>query len=343
MLTRRDVLGGIGGLSVAAIAGGNSRSWAAAQVNWKGIANHRRGASWAERWPWLGSELASRSGGTFNLETSTVPELGLTGTEIPRMLRTSLMDIADIVVGYVSGELPMLEAVQLPGIFTGPADLRKVHERWIPEVLSKQEKVMGGKIYGMGDYSTSFLVSRFPVDGLDAIKGKKIRIFSASQADMLNALGAETLSLPSAEMYSALERGVIDAVVTGPDQIFGQKLNEVATHVTDLQLGDSPFYTIVSESAWSALDPEHIKLLEELKPEFTDRGWKSVEMNNKQGLDYAAQNGMTVVTPSREEWREQIKTIGRDVVVKNWAKRAGSDGVTAFNEIIAPIAGFKAE
>jgi TRAP-type C4-dicarboxylate transport system substrate-binding protein len=330
--------------AAAALATATTRSFpagAAAGTTLKAVANHRRGASWAERWPWLVEQVNKRSNGSFQLEATSVPELGLTGTEIPRLLRASTIDMADVVVGYVSGELPMLEAIQLPSVFKGTDEIRKVHDRWLPEVVAKQEQIMGGKVYGIGDYSTSFLVTKFPVNSLDDIKGKKIRIFAASQADMLGALGAQTLSVPSAEMYSALERGVIDGVVTGPDQIFGQKMNEVAGHVTDLQLGDSPFYTVISKASWARLSPEQRKLMEDLQPEFTERGWKSVAMNNKEGLDYARDKGMKVTIPSKTEWQGQLTQIGRDVVAAKWAKRVGPNGVSVFNEIIGPVVGFK--
>ena len=63
-------------------------------------------------------------------------------------------------------------------------------------------------------------------------------------------------------------------------------------------------------------------------------------MNDKEGLDYAKQNGMQVTVPAKPEWHQQLLQIGRENVAPAWAKRAGPEGVQAFNKYLAPAVGF---
>lgn len=63
-----------------------------------------------------------------------------------------------------------------------------------------------------------FLHSRKKVESLEDFKGLKIRT-SGAWAEIASRLGASTVVLPGAEVYSALERGVIDATEWGSPEI----------------------------------------------------------------------------------------------------------------------------
>jgi hypothetical protein len=49
---------------------------------------------------------------------------------------------------------------------------------------------------------------------------------------------------------------------------------------------------------------------------------------------------MTVLTEAKEEWREPLKKIAKDVVAAKWAKRVGDKVTKDFNDVLGPIAGF---
>jgi TRAP-type C4-dicarboxylate transport system substrate-binding protein len=338
---RRSVLKWLGASASAAVSVIPGVAIAVAQdsVTWKAVANHRNGAAWSHRWPWLLEEIKTRSNGRLAMNVTTVPELGFTGQELLRALRSNLVDFSDVVAGYVGGEFPAIDAPLLPGVFKDYPTTQKAVAAWMEKVVAPAENIMGGRVISSFNYNSTYLFSKTPINKLDDLKGMKVRTFSVGLVDYISALGGEPVSMPVADLYTGLERGTIQAAVTGPDQVEGQRLYEVCKYMTDLQLGSSPAYVVVSRRSWDRLPADLKKVIDDIAPTFTERGWQAGEINNKVGIDLAKAKGMTVVTELKEEWREPLKKIAKDVVLAKWAKRVGDKVTKDFNDILGPIAG----
>lgn len=312
-------------------------------INWKAVSNTRNSLQFTEKWQWLADQLNERTDGRMTLEVSSFPELGLTGQELIRMLDVNLMDMAEVVTGYVSGDVPLMEGVQLPGVYRDYDQAREGYEAWMAQVVEPRAEVLGGKPIATFAFSSQYLWSKFPVNSLDDLEGKKIRVFAVAQADYFTALGAEPVSIPLAEVYTALERGVVDAVVTGPESGAGMKLWEVVDHVVDLRLGVGAGYVVVSQDSLDALPDDVRAVFEELQPELNELGWSLGTKDTKAGLDEVQANGITATIPAKDEWQAELDEIARTVVVPNWAKRAGPESAGAFNEVLGPLVGFTIE
>jgi len=339
--TRRDILKGFGGIAALSLAGNAAfPAFAQEKIVWKSVANHRNGASWSHRWPWLIEELKTRTAGRVELDVTTVPELGFSGQELLRALRSNLIDYSDIVAGFVAGEFPAIEAPQLAGVFGDYEDCRKAVDAWSEKVLKQNEQLMGGRLFASFNYNSVLLFSKFPVDDLSAIKGKKIRTFSVSLSDYITALGGEPVSIATGDLYAALERGTIDGAIVGPDQVEGGRLYEVSKYLTNLHFGSSPGYNVISRRTWDRLPDDLKAVFDDLSAAYTQRGWEAGAENDSLGLEAAEKRGMIVQKEIKEEWREPLREIARGVA-QNWATRAGEQAKKDFNEVLAPIAGFE--
>lgn len=75
------------------------------------------------------------------------------------------------------------------------------------------DKKLPGRIHvvGCGAASKEALVSKVPIEGVDALKGIKIRSPEGMAAVVFKAAGATPLTMSPSEVYTALEKGVIDA------------------------------------------------------------------------------------------------------------------------------------
>ena len=138
------------------------------------------------------------------------------------------------------------------------------------------------------NYNSVYLFSKTPINKLDDLKGMKVRTFSVGLVDYISALGGEPVSMPVSDLYTGLERGTIQAAVTGPDQVEGQRLYEVCKYMTDLQLGSSPAYTVVSRKSWDRLPADLKKVIDDIAPTFTETGWEAGR-DQQQGRHRAGQ------------------------------------------------------
>ena len=71
-------------------------------------------------------------------------------------------------------------------------------------------------------------------------EGKKTRSHGAATSDWIEGMGADAQCVAFAEVYTALERGILDCGVTGADPAYGQRWYEVTTHMNGFLL--SLFY-----------------------------------------------------------------------------------------------------
>jgi len=287
---------------------------------------------------WLGEELTKRTNGRVTLEVMGLPELGLTGFEMVRVLRAGLVDIADVLPGYVSGDLPLLEGADIAGLFREYETYEPAFNAWL-KVLKANEEKMGGVFIGAHAWAKQILFSRKPIRDLSDLKGMKVRIWFTSLADYMKALGAEPVTIPFAEVYTALERGTIDGVVTGTDAGFNIKLYEVSKYLVDIGVGPKMTAVVVSKKTWDKLPPDIRKVFEELGPELTKRGFELGRQITDTGIKGNVEKGMEW-TPMKPEWSPVLKEVVEKQVVPAWAKRAGPDGKKAFNEVLAPLVGY---
>src|SRR5512132_3915220 len=76
--------------------------------------------------------VEKRTNGRVQFELTSLPELGLGGAETIRIVKTGVVDVAEVYGGYVAGELPMVEILELPGIFPDPETAKKAILAWKP-------------------------------------------------------------------------------------------------------------------------------------------------------------------------------------------------------------------
>ncbi|MEZ5738152.1 MAG: TRAP transporter substrate-binding protein [Burkholderiaceae bacterium] len=82
------------------------------------------------------------------------------------------------------------------------------------EIMQKlYDKYTKGQIHvvGCGPYAREALVSRVPIKGIADLKGIKIRSPEGLAAEVFKRAGATPVSLPFSEVYTALEKGIVDA------------------------------------------------------------------------------------------------------------------------------------
>jgi TRAP-type C4-dicarboxylate transport system substrate-binding protein len=84
------------------------------------------------------------------------------------------------------------------------------------------------------------------------------------QSEVVKALGAVPVNMPITNVYTSLERGVIDAFFAGPSASFSFKLNEVVKAITTGGPGGNlPLIIVMNKKSYEALSPEHKKIIDE--------------------------------------------------------------------------------
>lgn len=338
---RRSFLKSCGGAAVAGLASGVSLPVLAQAkpITLKAVVQHRNGESY-KKWTWLQEQVAKRSDGKLAIEITTIGELGLGGAEMLRVLKSGVIDLAEVLPGYVASDFPMIEACDLPGISTSFAQSRQMYDVWTDNVVSKHEAVLGGKIVSSFCWSTMFMYTKFPLNSLADFHGKKIRVFAPAQARFLTALGAEPLSMTTADVYPSLQRGIIDGAITGTEHVKASSLWEVTKYMTNINIPPMGSYIVLGSRSWAKLPADLRQIFVDVGPELTDLGWKLGRDNDVLGFEYAKEKGMVLTAEAKPEWVPELTKISSQDIVPWWAGRAGPQAKKNFNEFLAPIVGY---
>jgi TRAP-type C4-dicarboxylate transport system substrate-binding protein len=309
-----------------------------AQQKWKAVATSRPTPQFA-LWTWLGDELDKRTNGQVKLEVLSLPEIGLTGFELVRVTRAGLVDVSDIILSYVAGDVPIVEGVDLPGLFPDLDTSVKAHVAFMP-AIKKHEDKLGGVVLGGYLWPGQYIFSRKPVRSPADLKGLKVRVYGTAQTEFARALGMEPVSIAFAETYTALERGTVDAAFTGTYPGFALKFYEVTKFLVDVNYGAVAGTFVMSKRTWDRLTPELRATLTKLGEEFSTRGWEVGRRTTQEGIDENRKKGMELI-PATPGMAAATKDVVTKVVVPSWLKRAGPDGKAIFDQYLAPLSGIK--
>ncbi len=301
--------------------------------------------------------LLERTNGKVEFITSSFPELGLAGPDTLSLVTDGTLDSATIYGGYVGGEMPPIEIQNLWGIYNSREQEFEATQAVIKDIEELVLAETGGVIMNHNWYSGNdqFFFCREKIESLDDFEGKKTRSHSAALSDWINGMGASAQFLAFAEVYTAIERGILDCGVTGADAGFGQRWYEVTDYIIGPLVSFPSNNNVINAEKWASI-PENLQqiILEEAaKSELEALRISAIQ--NEMGLlkntsddpRGAGQDAMEFVPFSEEMTFRSLNTSVMEHVVPAWVNRVGDTShpiiAETFNTKVGPIVGLRIE
>ncbi len=292
--------------------------------------------------------VIERTNGQVDFVMSSFPELGLAGPDIPNLLGTGTLDMGSIVGPYVAGEVPALEIQYLFGAFTARDEQYLTTAAIAPEIEQLLEESTGGGKLIVKEWASGndiFFFSKKPLHTLEDFTGLKTRAFGTSISDWINGMGAEAQFVAFAEVYTALERGILGAGVTGGDAGFGQRWYEVADYITGPLISWPANDMVMNKDIWESLPPDLQAIVMEEAAKAEMEMLRLGAIQNEVGLLKNVEKGGMEYSEFSPELRAQSDLAVIEDVIPNWAKRVGLDSpwIDTFNEKMGPVVGYRIE
>lgn len=201
-------------------------------------------------------EAASKGNITFKVSgPETVPSF-----EQLQPVSTGVFQLLFTHGAYHVGTTPMLIPIDgLKG--TGES----VRASGIFDIIDKHYRRFGLKLVFLAKSppdSGYQIILRSPVGANGNLSGRKIR-GTQTYAGALSLLGASPVVLPPSEIYSALEKGVIDGSAWPTVGVREFRWTEVAKYLLRPAFGTSPYFLFVNLNAWNKLTDAQRQLLTE--------------------------------------------------------------------------------
>ena len=294
--------------------------------------------------------LEDRTNGQLTITVSSFPELGLAGPDTLSLVSDGTLAMANIYTGYVAGELPAIEVQSLWGIYpdweTMYLSLTDMHPQLEAMVAAETS---GGIIVNHNWYSGNdqFFFSKKPLRSLEDFEGLKTRSHAAALSDWINGMGAEAQFIAFSEVYTALERGILDAGVTGSTPGYGQRWYEVSSYLNGPLKSLLSTNNVINADVWNEIpeDLQQILIEEGAKSEIEQLRLTSIQ--NVTGVlknTQIAQPPMELVEFSPELADHSLNVAVKEHVIPGWLNRLGFPGkgdeaVQMFNDHVGPYVG----
>ena len=292
--------------------------------------------------------VEERTNGQLVINLTSFPELGISGADNMTLVRDGTLDIAEIYTGYVAGEVPALEIQSLWGMFSdhkAQYDATTVLTPDLEEMIAAESG--GSPIITHNWYVgiDQFFFCKEALTTPEDFQGKKTRSHGAAISDWIEGMGAEAQFVAFAEVYTALERGILDCGVTGADPAYGQRWYEVTTHMNGFLVSLFNDNVVMNAAIYEKLPPDLQTILIEEGAKHELEALRLAAIQNEVGIVKNELAGLEKVlfSPDLQELSDQAVLNN---VVPGWINRVGDldDPIfDIFNEKITPIVGIRIE
>ncbi|MBN2059484.1 MAG: TRAP transporter substrate-binding protein [Deltaproteobacteria bacterium] len=217
------------------------------------------------------------------------------------------------MVGRRSGILEFVSSFGAMGCWTSFDHYYRFID--LPEVRAladaEFEKYFNAKLLGPLAYGTGlFARSGKAIKTVEDFKGLKIRSSGAAQAAMFKVLGAVGVELDSSEIYTALQRGTIEACTTGSSRVRRARLYEVAPYITINPTEPfMSFYLVINKDVWGKIPAKDQALfIEEAR---ALEGWTRDFVANeyKEDLEAIGAKAKIIYDMSPEEKKKLVAVV----------------------------------
>lgn len=240
-------------------------------------------------------------------------------------VNNGILDAALLGTPYHADVLPLNSVVALPGFYGSAEQGTRALQTMLEEGPLRGEILAAGVTPIFGFVLPPYQVLAKSRLGMPADwQAQDIRTSGSTQAMTARALGGVGISIPGPEVYTAVERGRLDAVLFPLASVPGYKLNEVVSHIsTNGSFGGYSFVMVIRSDLFDGLDADTQAELLRLGGEIALHVAQAQDESVAGLIDEWTAEGIDTYTFSDEELAavsEELKAVSTD-----WAERIDND------------------
>jgi TRAP-type mannitol/chloroaromatic compound transport system substrate-binding protein len=315
-----------GGAAVAAPYIRNAE--AAETTTWKVQTSWPAGVGLATFKQWCGT-IKEKTGGELEFKPFAAKEV-VGDFELIDGVKNGVLEAMNSFTLYWAGKMP--SAAFLSSYLMG---LRYPHE-WdmffyskgglqaARDVFAKQGLMYVGRIH----HGPNIIHSKKPIRSIEDFKDLKLRVPGGMIAEGFAAIGAKTTLLPGSEVFSALEKGTVDAAdYTGPAVNWDLGFQQVTKYIWTGPRGLESIYQpvdlmdfVVSMNVWNKLSPKMKQWVEDEIEVYSRIHFSSIQKADMEAWKKFTDSG-TEINRLPEEDLEKFQRVA----VPIWFKWANKD------------------
>jgi len=277
------------------------------------------------------STIESETGGDFKINLNLGGTLHIKAANITQAVADGIVDMASDY--FYLGNVPIGGVLSLPMLIRTDDEWNKaikVMEPYLKEAFEAQ-----GLVYlGLYRYPEQTIFTTFDLNTAKDLFGKKMRVTSPEQASLIEHFGGSAVTMGGAEVPQALQRGVVDGVLTASAG-GAKKWHEFlkTNYRLDMNFGSSVL--IANRDAFERLSEKNQQALIEACAIAGPRISENFVEDELVQKKFQADKGMRIITADPADVAAAEKAMEK--VWSQWAESKGPKAVEALAAVRAAI------
>jgi TRAP-type C4-dicarboxylate transport system substrate-binding protein len=248
-------------------------------------------------------------------------------TNITQAVADSVVQMGDDA--FFTGNIPIAGSLRLPFLIQTYDEFAKA-QQVVDPVLEAAYKKKGVVVLGRYHYPPQTLWSRKKLTSLADVKGQKLRVVSPEQGELIRRLGGSSVTIATPEVAPALERGVVDGVVTASagGGVLWKDLLKYNYRVT---LNFSDNVLIANADAFNKLSPDVRAKLQKLVADAGKEITTLLRADEEEQTKKIAAGGVTVTQANPQDVAKGQEEMA--AYWDAWAKQRGSEATDVVGKL----------
>jgi TRAP-type C4-dicarboxylate transport system substrate-binding protein len=235
--------------------------------------------------------------------------------EAYEMIKQGAVHMGCVIPGFFPGRFTLTNVVQLPFLGIPSAE---IGSRIFWEVYQKfpafKKDYPGVKVIALYTDAPTPIGTNKPVRKMEDLKGLKIRALSGAPTEMLKELGASPLLMPPTDIYTSMERGVIDGWMISWEGCAGMNYQEVTDYFTCARSYQPALVFLMNLNAWNKLPSDIQTIFDQYSgAAAAEHFGKGFDYWNSEGKKKVAQTkGKEIIELSEQEaarWKKTVRPV----------------------------------
>jgi len=232
------------------------------------------------------------------------------------------LDMAAFPLDYASGRVPQFSATLMPGLVRNYDHAERLNKSPFMQDIKKLVEDKGAIVIADAWLAGGFASKKECITSPDTIKGQVIRAAGPAFEKMLAAAGASISSMPSSEIYTAMQTGVLDATNTSNSSFVSYRIYEQVKCLT--APGENALWfmyepVIMSKKVYDGLEPKQQEAIMAAAKKAEAYFDAESRKGEQKMVDTFKKAGVEVVTMSADDYAAWMK-VAEDSSYKDFAE-----------------------
>ncbi|MCK2184120.1 TRAP transporter substrate-binding protein DctP [Halomonas getboli] len=232
------------------------------------------------------------------------------------------LDITALPLDYASGRHPEFSATLMPGVVRNHEHARRLNDSKFMDMIKDVIHEGGARVLADAWLAGGFASTQNCITSPESVEGQTFRAAGPAFEQMLAGAGASISSMPSSEIYTALQTGVLDAANTSSMSFVSYRIYEQVKCMT--APGEHALWfmyepILISERSWQGLSEEQQQALTAAGQAAEDFFAEEAAGLDQKMIDVYEENGVEVVTMSQEDYDAWLE-IAKQTSYQNFAE-----------------------